>query len=239
MTAEQAYMVKESPKKESTEEIDIQSLTVTQNGTYTASSHGCDGFNPVTVNIPQETLYNWATESSKWTTDDSSETPTEYTFPSGTEYSEVYDLTHLMVSQMICSVTDNTAGYTIRITYSEEGEYLDDSNTYYEVIGTVDFGVYNSDGERVNGFSWSYVPQAYYEDEMKVREYRSLVSYTIDSTTGTVNYTIKYTYTNTPTSSGSGAVEGGEETNDYQCTIPQLIGWGESGHTYTVTKLTS
>lgn len=195
--------------------MNIQALNVTSNGTYNASDYGCDGFTPVVVNIPYETLYKWVTG------DTNSGVPTQIDYPSGTEYSDIYNQTSTLLLKGTCGVLDNTIGYGIRIVYST----YDDDDGY--VYGSVDLQVYDSSGNRVKGATQDWVITD--PDDETLTESFTITGFTVNSNTGKVSYTLNYT--------GTQDGESWNETYNRSATFSELIGFGTSGNTYTVAKV--
>lgn len=194
----------------------IQSLTITEPGTYNASDYGCDGFTPVIVNSPYETLYKWATNN------EGTDVPSEITYPEGTEFSDIYDVVSALLLNGTCSITDDSIGYGIRAVYSS----IDTDDGY--VDGELDLQVYDkTTGERVNGAIQEWVISD--PDDETLTESFTLASFVVDSNTGKIDYTLRYT--------GSQDGESWDYTIDRSYTFPQLVGFGASGNTYTVVRV--
>lgn len=109
----------------------IKPLTVTENGTYTASN-GVDGFSPVIVGVPDRYDEGYADgykdgydDGAKDTRDEIANNPDdpthkeiydkgkgegEYTFPEGTEYDDI-----LNIIGSTDTLTDQTLGYGVRV----------------------------------------------------------------------------------------------------------------------------
>lgn len=176
-------------------------LTVTANGTYHAADYGCDGFDPVNVNVPDRYDEGYHDGYQKGYED--GQENGKYTFPDDTPYEDITNITGGD------SVTDETLGVQIKTT-----TWYDENGTYHTATK-----VYDLSGNELSGLWGQEVASSFIEAWGE-----PIVTYcaVTDSTTGA--WKIIYTYT----SDGS--------TSTYTGTNSHLIGFGEDGHTYSVSN---
>lgn len=176
-------------------------LTVTANGTYHAADYGCDGFDPVNVNVPDR--YDEGYQDGYQKGYEDGQENGKYTFPDNTPYE---DIVNIVGGD---NVTDETLGVQIKTTtwYDENGSY----NTATKV--------YDLSGNELSGLWGLQVASSFIEAWGE-----PIVTYcaVTDSTTGA--WKIIYTWT------------GNGDTNTYTGTNSHLIGFGDSGHTYSVSN---
>lgn len=176
-------------------------LTVTANGTYHAADYGCDGFDPVNVNVPDR--YDKGYQDGYQKGYEDGQENGKYTFPDDTPYEDITNITGGD------SVTDETLGVQIKTT-----TWYDENGTYHTQTK-----VYDLSGNELSGL-WGLSTASNFIEAWG----EPIVTYcaVTDSTTGA--WKIIYTW------SGDGG------TNEYTGTNSDLIGFGEDGHTYSVSN---
>ena len=99
-------------------------LTVTANGTYHAADYGCNGFDPVNVNVPDR--YDEGNQDGYQKGYEDGQENGKYTFPDDTPYEDITNITGGD------SVTDETLGVQIKTTtwYDENGSYNTATKVY-------------------------------------------------------------------------------------------------------------
>lgn len=97
----------------------ISPLTVTANGTYSATDYSCNGFDPVNVNVPDryQEGYEDGQEHGK------------YTFPDGTSYSDVVNIVGGD------AVADETLGVQVRTTETFGESMYSTKTIVYDLSG--------------------------------------------------------------------------------------------------------
>ena len=176
-------------------------LTVTANGTYHAADYGCDGFDPVNVNVPDR--YDEGYQDGYQKGYEDGQENGGYTFPDGTPYDDIVNITGADTN-----ITDETIGISIvHLKYTDELGYLNwDIRAY-----SAEFPDHEKYFHNLWGVSTTKI---FYPDWVSIQ--------VTDPTTGT--YVVK---------SYDPYYQRVDETTGQD---NWLIGFGASGHTYTVSN---
>ena len=213
MTAEEAAMIMMSGGGDKK----IRLLSVTENKEYHASDYGCDGFDPVVVNVPDryQDGYNQGCNDTRNEIETNPDDPThkkiydegyadgtqsgEYVFPDGTSFDDVFN-----ISGGTGNVVDKTLGCYLGVKYIHS--YDAGGRDYYTTIA----GIFDSaTNQTVTGGHF-----------YQIGNYSPVTAKIISADTATGNWTVEFTYTD----------NGNVTTRTMTGKSTALVGFGAAGH---------